>query len=110
MIQEVFDFSAEPQTIVHGNTFVQGFDAQRLGLQARHVYEVMSDGRWYTLSEIEDLCRRNYGANHSQTGISARIRGFRDAKNGGFRVESQRRGNVKSGLWEYQLLVHNKGE
>lgn len=80
-----------------GDTYEPDFDEERLGKQSRKVYDLMVDGEWRTLGEIESAT----GA--PQASISARLRDFRKPRFGGFTVERRRRGDPKDGLFEYQL-------
>ena len=88
-----------------GRTFEPAFDADRLAGQYRRVFDVMSSGKPMTLAEIQNAIEKATGVHDSQTGISARIRDFRKEKFGGHWVHSQRRGDAKRGVWEYQLEV-----
>lgn len=67
--------------------------------QRKEVLRIMADGRWYTLMELERLLGRKYIA----TSISARIRDFRKAQYGGYRVERRSR-NDSMRTFEYRLL------
>lgn len=94
-----------------GVTYEAKHDELRLTGQLGDVYEVMKDGGWYTLEDIQGLAATNTRAAgekkwHSQAGISARIRDFRKEKFGGYSVE--RRRTRHPGLWEYRLVL--KGE
>lgn len=77
-----------------GATFDQEKDGTRLGLQHRAVFDLMRDGRWRTLAEIEDA------TGHPQASVSARLRDFRKPRFGGHRVNRRRR---TEGSFEYQL-------
>jgi hypothetical protein len=85
-----------------GGTFVADFDAARLTGQWLRVYSVMKDGKWRTLSEIQLATKPHYD---SEAAISARLRDFRKIKWGGHTVNRRRRGDPRSGLFEYQVIV-----
>jgi hypothetical protein len=56
----------------------------------------MTDGRWWTLSELAERC------GGTEAAISARIRDLRKAKFGGGVVERER---VSGGLWRYRVVT-----
>lgn len=89
MIQTAFDFS--------GRTYSREFDRDRLNAQLARVYDLMVDGRWRTLAEIETA------TGDPQASVSARLRDLRKRKFGGFTVERRRRGEAKMGIWEYRV-------
>jgi hypothetical protein len=80
-----------------GLTFSERHDSARLTGQLLKVYELMMDGKWRTLAEIQ----AHVGG--SEAGISARLRDLRKQRFGGFTVNHRRRGEPKSGLFEYQV-------
>ena len=80
-----------------GATYQREFDLTRLNRQAREVWRVMSDSKWHTLYEISEECEE------PEASISARLRDFRKEKFGAHKVERQRRGESKRGLFEYRL-------
>lgn len=77
-----------------GATYDHHKDGKRLGGQHRIVFELMRDGRWRTLAEIEDA------TGHPQASVSARLRDFRKPRFGGRQVNRRRR---TEGSFEYQL-------
>ena len=81
-----------------GVTFNRKLDGSRLTTLFERVFELMRDGRWRTLGEIQAQ------VGGSETGIAARIRDFRKAKFGGHIVQHRRR---TAGLWEYRLVVND---
>lgn len=81
--------------IFDGTTFDQGKDGERLSKQLDRVRNLMLDGIWRTLPEIESLTQ------FPQASISARLRDLRKDRFGAFRVERRRRG---VGLYEYRVL------
>ena len=74
-------------------------DMVRMGKQRREVFEVMLDGRWWSLHEIAAT------TGHPEASISARLRDFRRPKYGGHTVERRRRHGPDTGTWEYRLEV-----
>lgn len=85
-----------------GATYDAAVDHQRLCRQAQVVFDLMADGEWRTLSEIEEA------TGFGQASISARLRDFRKARFGGFNVKRRRRGAPPCGLFEYQLLLEKE--
>ena len=79
-----------------GETFDHKRDVKRLNAQAQRVWNVMADGRWYSLREIAAKC------GDPEASISARIRDLKKPQFGAFKVESI---CVKRGLWRYKLVV-----
>lgn len=86
------------QAAFDGITYDPKLDYQRLSGQLKRVFGVMVTGQWLTLSEI---AKRT--GDHSEAAISARLRDLRKSKFGGFEVARRRRGEAKTGLWEYRL-------
>lgn len=80
-----------------GATYDHEKDGKRLGEQHRAVFDLMRDGQWRTLYEIEEA------TGHPTQSISARLRDFRKAEFGGHEVNRKRRGD--SGTWEYKLIT-----
>jgi len=82
-----------------GTTYSPEHDFYRLNTQLNRVFNVMKDGKWRTLEEIQ-------GQSHdSLPAISARLRDFRKSRFGGFCVERQHKGCKSRGLYEYRLDV-----
>jgi len=81
-----------------GITYSPKLDYQRLSGQLKRVFGVVSKGGWYTLAEIASQT-----GDRSEAAVSARLRDLRKTKFGGFQIERRRRGDGKSGLWEYRL-------
>ena len=71
-------------------------DFDRLQGQTLRIYNLMSDGIFRTLQEIEAL------TGYPQASISAQLRHCRKLRFGGNTVNKRRRED--KGLWEYQLL------
>ena len=81
-----------------GSTYVQESDQHRLTGQLLRIFELMSDGRWRTLAEIEQATA------DPQASISAQLRNLRKPRFGNYNIDKRRRGESTSGLFEYQLL------
>lgn len=86
-----------------GDTYEPSVDRERLGDQARAVYDVMIDGEWRTLFELVNACASRR-VRASESSVSARLRDFRKEKFGGHIVNRRRRQSARSGTFEYQLL------
>lgn len=84
-----------------GETYERAQDKQRLTGQMLAVWQVMRDGRWYTLDE---LCAKT--GYRSQASVSARVRDLRKHRFGGHDIERRRRGMYEpsDGLYEYRLV------
>jgi len=82
-----------------GETYEVKFDLTRLNRQARAVYDLMRDGRWRTLSEIE------HEIGEPQPSISARLRDLRKVQFGCHKIERRRRGDRIAGCFEYRIFV-----
>jgi len=96
MKQSEFNFSSR----FNGSDYEPELDDQRLQGQIKRIYELMKDGKFRTLSEIE----RETG--DPQASISAQLRHLRKKRFGGFMINRQRRGDRKQGLFEYQLVTN----
>ncbi len=81
----------------NGSDYVPEFDDERLKGQIKKIYELMIDGEWRTLSEIEQL------TNFGQASISAQLRHLRKERFGNHTVNKRNRGVREKGLFEYQL-------
>ena len=82
--------SAQPEFNFAGPSLTPS-DKQRLGRQLLRVRDLMQDGRWRTLAEIEAAT----GA--PQASASARLRDLRRLR---LNVERRR---ISEGLWEYRV-------
>ncbi len=82
----------------NGSDYDKTLDQSRLTGQIKRIYELMIDGKWRTLREIEDI------TNDPQASISAQLRHLRKKRFNSHIVNKQRRGEKTSGLFEYQLL------
>lgn len=74
-------------------------DNQRLGKQLQRIFDVMKDGQWRTLPEIETL------TGDPPASISAQLRHLRKKRFGQFTVLRQARGDRSHGLFEYRVIV-----
>lgn len=86
-----------PSVAFDGETYEPKKDYRRLKRQLDAVYELMKDGRWRTLAQIQAVVAG------SEAAISARLRDLRKEQHGGFDV--QRRRMMGGGLFEYCLRV-----
>ena len=82
-----------------GSDYTPAFDQERLTGQIRRVFDVMKDGKWRTLREIEDV------TGDGQASISAQIRNLKKPEFGGWPIDKRTRGDRRSGLWEYSLIL-----
>jgi hypothetical protein len=82
-----------------GDTYDPELDRARLNAQTRRVYDLMADAAWRTLAEIAAA------TGDPEASVSARLRDLRKAKFGGYAVERRRRGDGRSGVWEYRLVA-----
>jgi hypothetical protein len=93
--QIAIDFS---QVRFNGADYDRDRDNLRLGKQAADVFNLMKDGQWRTLQEIEAATK------HPPASVSAQLRHFRKERFGGHEVNRKHEGN---GLYRYQLIVNN---
>ena len=78
-----------------GNTFDKNKDGRRLANQLRAVYDIMSDGQWHTLDQIERI------TGYEKQSISARLRDLRKTRFGSHTIERRR---FTAGVYEYRLI------
>jgi hypothetical protein len=83
-----------------GAGYAEAFDRERLTGQLRDVFDLMADAEWRTLGEIKAAIGKG-----TETGLSAALRSLRHKSRGAHRVDKQRRGDPRRGLWEYRLVV-----
>ncbi len=81
----------------NGPEYEPEFDFKRLMSQHDLIKELMLDGRWRTLLEIEILL------GYPSASISAQLRHLRKPRFGAYTVERRKRGNRNSGLFEYRV-------
>jgi hypothetical protein len=82
----------------NGSDYDPEFDDKRLRGQIRRVWDLMRDGGWRTLAEIEAV------TGDPQASISAQLRHLRKKRFGKHEVNKRPRGEREHGLWEYQLI------
>lgn len=75
-----------------GKTYNPALDQNRLSNQLERVRELMLDGEWRTLSQIQAV------VGGSESAVSARLRDLRKVRFGGYLVPRRR---VEGGLFEY---------
>ena len=94
-------FNQPPLTnLFNGSDYVPHFDDTRLKGQMKRIYDVMKDGKFRTLSEIEQL------TGEPQASISAQLRHFRRERFGSNIINKRIRGERSCGLWEYSLIIN----
>ena len=82
-----------------GATYTPELDHRRLANQLLVIKELMLDGVWRTLVEIEAM------TGFRPASISAQLRHLRKERFGGYAVQKRRRGKGRSGLYEYLVLA-----
>lgn len=80
-----------------GDDYKPARDDERLSLQYGRIFELMKDGKWRTLAEIEKR------TGDPPASISAQLRHMRKPRFGGHTINRQYLGN---GLYQYQLVVN----
>lgn len=80
-----------------GDTYTQEYDQKRLTGQLRAIYDVIIDGKWRTLDEINKL------TNAPHASISAQLRNLRKKRFGSHEILKRARGDRSTGLFEYRL-------
>ncbi len=85
-----------------GSDYEPRYDQVRLTGQLKRIWDLMLDGHWRTLSEIEALT----GTPHSS--VSAQLRNLRKAEFGSHDFIKRSRGNRSSGLWEMKVIPNAK--
>ncbi len=94
-----------------GKTYDPALDEKRLKRQLGRVYEVMRDGQWRSLAELRtETCWHREVGEDTEASLSARLRDLRKDRFGGYVVEHRRRGDPKSGLFEYRLDTSREPE
>lgn len=79
-----------------GTTYDAEQDHARLKGQLWRVFQLMSDGRFRTLSEIATQ------ADGTEASVSARLRDLRKEQYGAREIQRER---VEGGLWKYRMVV-----
>jgi Fic family protein len=82
-----------------GSDYDRELDDARLTGQILRIYDLMQDGEWRTLAEIETI------TGDPQASISAQLRHLRKKRFGYHTVNKQRRA-CYLGTFEYQLIVN----
>lgn len=82
----------------NGSDYQKELDQTRLSGQIKRIYNLMIDGTWRTLTEIESE------TNDPQASISAQLRHLRKPRFNSHILNKRRRGDKSNGLYEYQLL------
>lgn len=80
---------------------VHPLDAPRIATLLSVVRDVMGDGEWFTLAQLQTACDRR-GVHGSEAGLSARIRDLRKPQHGSRVVERKRL--TDTGLHSYRLV------
>jgi hypothetical protein len=83
----------------NGSDYEPVYDDIRLRGQILRVYDLMKDGEWRSLSEIESLI------GDPPASISAQLRHLRKKRFGSHTVSKRARGDRHLGLFEYQLIL-----
>ena len=91
-------------TTFDGDDYTHDRDYIRLSTQLDRVYKVVSDGKWYTLSEIASK------TNSPEASVSAQLRNLRKAK---FKEQYGDdydivREHVSGGLYRYQMRFQDQ--
>lgn len=79
-----------------GRTYASDRDYERLSGQLKAVFDVMRDGKWRTLSEIQAH------VDGSEAAISARLRDLRKLKYGAHEVQRE---HIERGLYRYRVVA-----
>lgn len=79
-----------------GPTYQASIDGERLFKQREVILDLMLDGEWRTLSEIESA------TGYPQASISAQLRHLKKVRFGGYEVNKRRR-SISGGTYEYQV-------
>jgi hypothetical protein len=94
MTQAAFEFRQDVKRDFDGQTYEPKRDKVRLNRQLDKVKELMLDGKWRCLRQIESA------VGGTEASVSARLRDLRKPKFGGFTVEREYRGK---GLFVYRM-------
>jgi hypothetical protein len=95
MIQQTLDFTVQK---FDGAAYDESLDGKRLQKQIYRIFDLMRDGKFTSLRDIEDIT--GYG----QSSISAQLRNLKKKTFGSHGLEKRRR-TVGGGTWEYRLIV-----
>jgi hypothetical protein len=96
------DYIKKEKMRFNGPAYDPSSDNARLTGQILRIFDLMKDGQWRTLSEI------NRATGDPQASISAQLRHLRKKRFGSHTVDRRSRGERESGLYEYKLTVKGK--
>ncbi len=82
-----------------GSDYVHKRDSFRLSGQILRIYNIMKDGKWRTLDEINKI------TNDPQASISAQLRNLRKKRFGDHCIEKRLKTGYGDGLYEYLLFI-----
>ena len=85
-----------PQRAFDGKTYQASRDYTRLHGQLKAVFDLMSDQRWRTLSDI------GMAVEGSEASLSARLRDLRKEKYGAHQIQRE---SVGGGLFRYRMVM-----
>jgi Fic family protein len=84
----------------NGSDYEPEVDDNRLTNQLAKIFDLMRDGKFRTLREIEKITKC------PQASVSAQLRHLRKERFGSHVVNKRSRDDRKKGLFEYQLVVN----
>ena len=87
-----------------GEAYDPALDQDRLTKQLGRVWDAMKDGEWLTLVEIGQL------SDAPEESVSAQLRHLRKPRFGAYLIEKRRRGDPRSGLWEYKMAQPSRSK
>lgn len=87
----------------NGPDYVPALDDARLSTQYVTIFNLMKDGEWRSLSEVDKI------TGHPEASISAQLRHMRKKRFGAHLVLKRRVGDPRDGLFEYRLIVNENG-
>lgn len=82
----------------NGSDYAHAIDAPRLARQHERIRDLMLDGQWRTLAEIETA------TGDPAASVSAQLRHLRKERFGSYLVEKRARGDRAVGLFEYRVM------
>lgn len=85
-----------------GSDYDHAVDGTRLSGQFVRIFNLMADGAYRTLNEIQDA------AAAPAASVSAQLRHMRKPRFGGHTIDKRRRGAPGNGLWEYRLVINKQ--
>lgn len=89
MTGNLFDFN--------GSDYVPYLDQQRLTGQINRIFQLMSDEKWRTLSEIARITK------DGEASVSAQLRNLKKERFGSHTILRRRTGLPENGLFEYKI-------